>query len=184
MHYFAYSQHTIVIFTDYLNHSYLASKPQLSIKQASWLQRFAGFDFEIIYRPNSRNPANGLLRRSDHFEQGEKQSARDQLLPGFFKSFKEPLAEAPCNCSCDLSKNPTAQQQHCPIGVSVAAIRHGIPERKRFLREHPPKNSSKAEASYLLNRDFSSLASENFGNNLAEVIRKNQQANAFVINEK
>jgi hypothetical protein len=83
-----------------------------------------------------------------------------------------------------LSKDPTAQQQHCPIGVFVAAIRHGIPERKRSLGEHPPKNSSKAEASYLLNRDPSSLASENSGNNLAKIIRKNQQANAFVINEK
>jgi quinol monooxygenase YgiN len=167
-----------------LNHSYLDFKPQLSIKQASWLQRFTGFDFEIIYRPGSRNPADGLLKRSDHFKQKEKQSARDQLLPKFLKSFKEPLAKAPCNCSYNLSRDPTAQQQHCPIGVSIAAIRHGIPERKRSLGEHPPKDSSKAEASYLLNRNSSSLANENSGNNLAEIIRKNQQANAFVINEK
>jgi hypothetical protein len=156
-----------------LNYSYFASKPQLSIRQASWLQRFAGFDFEIIYRPNSRNPADGLLRRSDHFEQGEKQLARDQLLPGFLKSFKKPSAEAPCNCSCGLSRDSTAQQQHCPIGVSVAAIRHGIPERERSLKEHPPKDSSKTEASYLLERNPSSLASENSGNDLAEIIREN-----------
>jgi hypothetical protein len=167
-----------------LNYSYFAFKPQLSIRQASWLQRFAGFDFEIVYRPGSRNPADGLSRRPDHFKQGEKQSARDQLLPGFFKSFKEPLAEAPCNCSCGLSRDPTAQQQHCPIGISVAAIRHGIPERKRSLGEHPPKDSSKAEASYLLGRDPSNLASENSGDDLAEVIRKDQQADAFVVNEK
>jgi hypothetical protein len=156
-----------------LNYSYLASKPQLNIRQASWLQRLARFDFEIIYRPGSRNPADGLPRRPDHFKQGEKQSARDQLLPGFLKSFKKPLAEAPCNCSYGLSKNPTAQQQHCPIGVFIAAIRHGIPERKRSLEEHPPKDSSKAEASYLLDRNPSSLANENSGDDLAEVIREN-----------
>jgi transposase InsO family protein len=88
-HYLYYAQHQILVLTDHLNHSYLTTKPQLSTKQASWLQRLMEFDFKIEYRPGRQNPADALSRRPDHFDPAAKQEARKDLIPQFLEKFSD-----------------------------------------------------------------------------------------------
>jgi hypothetical protein len=61
-YYLIYSQHTIEIRTDHLNHRYFETKPPLNARQGRWLDELAGYDFEIHYNPGPNNLADGLSR--------------------------------------------------------------------------------------------------------------------------
>lgn len=92
-HYLAYSSQEIIVVTDHLNHSYLAGKKKLSSKQAGCLDELAPFHFRIDYRPGRLNPADGLSRRPDHFEEGASEAQRSSCLAAFQLRFSgEPAA--------------------------------------------------------------------------------------------
>ncbi|KAM4061498.1 his(2)-Cys(2) zinc finger domain-containing protein [Hirsutella rhossiliensis] len=65
-HYLAYTEQKITVLTDHLNHKYFMSKAKLTNRQMNALDQLCSFDFEIVYRPGLKNPADGLSRRPDH----------------------------------------------------------------------------------------------------------------------
>ncbi|KAM4067723.1 reverse transcriptase (RNA-dependent DNA polymerase) [Hirsutella rhossiliensis] len=65
-HYLAYTEQKITVLTDHLNHKYFMSKTKLTNRQMNALDQLCSFDFEILYRPGLKNPADGLSRRPDH----------------------------------------------------------------------------------------------------------------------
>ncbi|KAJ6436780.1 ATP-dependent DNA helicase tlh1 [Purpureocillium lavendulum] len=82
-HYLAYTSQKITVLTDHLNHKYFLSKPKLTNRQVNALDQLCSFDFEIVYRPGLKNPADGLSRRPDHEDFMEIAGLRDSQEVGF-----------------------------------------------------------------------------------------------------
>ena len=85
--YLAYTQDSVQVLTDHLNHRYLATKPKLSWRQARWMEEMSVFDFKIEYREGKKNPADGLSRRPDLRVSGEALEARKAPLASFLGRF-------------------------------------------------------------------------------------------------
>ena len=85
--YLLYVTTPTVVLTDHLNHSYLAKKAKLSLKQVSALDFLAPFQFEIQYRPGLLNPADALSRRPDYVEPKGRFDAQNSCLPYFLRRF-------------------------------------------------------------------------------------------------
>lgn len=66
------SQHTVEVICDHENLKYFMSTKVLNRRQARWAQYLASFDFEILYRKGSLNPADGPSRRPDYKEHAEE----------------------------------------------------------------------------------------------------------------
>ncbi|KAJ6437046.1 FHA domain-containing protein [Purpureocillium lavendulum] len=79
-HYLAYTSQKITVLTDHLNHKYFLSKPKLTNRQVNALDQLCSFDFEIVYRPGLKNPADGLSRRPDHEDFMEIAGLRDSRV--------------------------------------------------------------------------------------------------------
>lgn len=86
-HYLAYSSRPTQVFTDHLNHTYLATKTKVSHKQAAAFDMLAPFNFTITHTPGRINPADPLSRRVDHRDAGDRYSraitCRDIILSKF-----------------------------------------------------------------------------------------------------
>ncbi len=48
------------MFTNHLNHYYLATKAKLNSKEIRWIEELTAFDFIIIYYKEAKNLINGL----------------------------------------------------------------------------------------------------------------------------
>ncbi|MBE3049288.1 hypothetical protein IMZ48_43670 [Candidatus Bathyarchaeota archaeon] len=79
--------------TDHLNYKHLATKAKLSAKEARQAEELLVFDFEIVYREGTKNLADALSRRLDHFSDADKQAARQAPLQGLLSRFKTPGAD-------------------------------------------------------------------------------------------
>jgi transposase InsO family protein len=209
-HYLAYSQHPIHVLTDHLNHRYLATKPQLSTGQASWMQRLSPYDFHIEFRPGSSNPADGISRRPDYYHPTEKQEARDQLLPSFLQRFTNEQDDYPP--SIELASSPEGivgglPNRSAPLvdelisseaaaitlgrqgirsaGALIAAV-HVSPRRRKRTPEVGTSGPASAEAAGhepLPRRPEGVVtALEELDEPLLTAIRKAQQGDAFVQN--
>lgn len=86
-HYLAYSPQPVRVYTDHLNHTFLAAKTKLSHKQIAAFDLLAPFNFEIIHQKGKLNPADPLSRRSDYQIQGEKEQADRHYLATFLQRF-------------------------------------------------------------------------------------------------
>ncbi|CRG88523.1 Retrotransposable element Tf2 155 kDa protein type 3 [Talaromyces islandicus] len=62
------SRHTIRVLTDHSNLRYFATTKELSRHQARWAEYLSAFDFNIEYRPGSKNPADAPSRRPDYMD--------------------------------------------------------------------------------------------------------------------
>ncbi|RYP44155.1 hypothetical protein DL768_009354 [Monosporascus sp. mg162] len=120
-HYLSYTQHTIQVITDHLNHKYLMSKPKPTARQVGWLEQLANFDFEIHYREGRQNPADGLSRRPDLKDAAAKQQASKQILPQFLEKFR-PVSGGPVIMSVRAAEVPGCQHLG---GSPVAAQERG-----------------------------------------------------------
>ena len=89
----------------------------------NWLQQLEPFNYEIIFRPGKENPADGLSRRPDYEDQPGRQEARQTLIPGFEKKFKDPSKR-------ELKELGT--HRHEPPGTQKLAVKkaEGAAERK------------------------------------------------------
>ena len=88
-HYLAYTAETITVLTDHLNHKYFLSKPKLTNRQVNALDQLCSFDFEIVYRPGLKNPADGLSRRPDHQDSTGTTGLRDPCTTSFLEKFAQ-----------------------------------------------------------------------------------------------
>jgi len=66
------SQHTVEVLCDHENLKYFMTTKVLNRRQARWAQYLASYDFEILYRQGSLNPADGPSRRPDYREHAEE----------------------------------------------------------------------------------------------------------------
>jgi RNase H-like domain found in reverse transcriptase/Reverse transcriptase (RNA-dependent DNA polymerase) len=65
-HYLEGSRFTIEVITDHNNLRYFMETKYLESRQARWAMYLATYDFEIIYRKGTSNPADGPSRRPDY----------------------------------------------------------------------------------------------------------------------
>lgn len=67
-HYLEGARHTIEVVTDHNNLRYFMETKYLESRQARWAMYLAAYDFQIMYRKGSANPADGPSRRPDYVE--------------------------------------------------------------------------------------------------------------------
>lgn len=53
------------VVTDHQSLKYLQTQPNLSRRQARWMEELSQYDFTIEYKPGAKNPADALSRRPD-----------------------------------------------------------------------------------------------------------------------
>ena len=72
--------HRFTIVTDHHSLTYLSTQPNLSRRQARWVERLAEYDFDIVYAAGKSNKAaDALSRRPDHREKQEQLSVMTQV---------------------------------------------------------------------------------------------------------
>ncbi len=79
------------MFTDYLNHRYLATKAKLNDREVRWMEKLAAFNFTIIYCEGVKNLIDGLSRRPDFKDDSKLSATRYQLLSNFLSKFQKYL---------------------------------------------------------------------------------------------
>jgi transposase InsO family protein len=89
-HYLEGSRFTIEVITDHNNLRYFTEAKYLGGRQARWAMFLATYDFEIIYRKGTANPADGPSRRPDY----EEGPADVTWLPTFQNKMKGAFAVA------------------------------------------------------------------------------------------
>jgi hypothetical protein len=122
--YLAYVRATVEVWTDHLNHRYLATKPKLSPRQARWMEELAIFDFTIEYREGKKNPADGLSRRPDHRDGGEAAEAMRAPLANFLDRFVSEKGHRATGDIVGTSKSPLIRRG--PKGPSIVPQRKGM----------------------------------------------------------
>jgi len=105
------SRHTIRVLTDHSNLRYFATTKELSRRQARWAEYLSAFDFNIEYRPGSKNPADAPSRRPDYMDSVEEDTTtlptlQEKLRRGYFGKQEQNLI-SPHNQ--ELSVNVLAQ---------------------------------------------------------------------------
>jgi RNase H-like domain found in reverse transcriptase/Reverse transcriptase (RNA-dependent DNA polymerase)/Integrase zinc binding domain/Chromo (CHRromatin Organisation MOdifier) domain len=81
-HYLDGSSHATMVITDHENLKAFATSTKLSPRQCRWVEHLQGFDFQVLYRPGHKNPADAPSRRPDYAPSGEeKLEASKSLLP-------------------------------------------------------------------------------------------------------
>ena len=90
-HYLLGRQFTIV--SDHHSLKFLQTQPQLSRRQARWLELLAEFDFEIVHRPGKSNVVADALSRLNNIEVQElgivkKGVKREDLFKGLEQAYK------------------------------------------------------------------------------------------------
>ena len=80
------SRHTIRVLTDHSNLRYFNTTKELSRRQARWAEYLSAFDFNIEYRPGSKNPADAPSRRPDYMENVEEDAT---MLPTLQKKLRK-----------------------------------------------------------------------------------------------
>ncbi len=93
-YYLIYVLYFIKVFMDHLNHCYLVTKAKLSGREARWIEELTTFDFTIIYCKRTKNPTNGLFRRSNFKDDSELSTTRHQPFLNFLSKFQEYLGGA------------------------------------------------------------------------------------------
>ena len=78
------------IFTDHYSLKYLMTQPNLSKRQARWVEMLAEFDFEIVHRPMKSNMVAHALSRLHTVECGTASRGhhRENLFKGFKQAYK------------------------------------------------------------------------------------------------
>ena len=79
-HYLLGRKFTIV--TDHHSLKFLQTQPQLSRRQARWLELLADFDFDIVHRPGKSNVVADALSRLNNVEIQELGSSDKRELVG------------------------------------------------------------------------------------------------------
>jgi transposase InsO family protein len=154
----------------------------LSIRQASWLQRLAPFDLEIIYRSGSRNPADGLSRRPDLLEKGEKQRQRDTLLPNFLRRFGDsPDQTSQIDRELRERTDPASDQIfHREPAFSKTLVAYILRSTRKTFDLLLAEESSNQLLDHSSELDHSQLINNN---DLITAIRKEQAVSKFVIDK-
>ena len=91
-HYLLGRKFTIV--SDHHSLKFLQTQPQLSRRQARWLELLAEFDFEIVHRPRKSNVVADALSRLNKIEVQElgtmkKGVKREDLFKGLKQAYKK-----------------------------------------------------------------------------------------------
>ena len=88
-HYLAGQKFSVV--TDHYSLQYLKTQPQLSKRQARWLDFIAEFDFNIVHKPGKSNVVADALSRLNVLDCGVTTSAQhgDQLWKNLSKEYKK-----------------------------------------------------------------------------------------------
>ena len=88
-HYLAGQKFSVV--TDHYSLQYLKTQPQLSKRQACWLDFIAEFDFDIVHKPGKSNVVADALSRLNVLDCGVTTSAQhgDQLWKNLSKEYKK-----------------------------------------------------------------------------------------------
>jgi len=98
--------HQVQVFSDHQNLEYFTTTKVLNRRQARWAQELAGIDFQIDYRPGSRNgKPDTLSRRSEY--RPEKGGSENQPITTVYEKI--------------TSRNQTDKQEHSSLH------RHGCP---------------------------------------------------------
>ena len=82
-----------IIVSDHHSLKFLQTQPQLSRRQARWLELLAEFDFEIVHRPGKSNVVADALSRLNNIEIQElgivkKGVKREDLFKGLEQAYK------------------------------------------------------------------------------------------------
>ena len=87
-HYLAGQKFTVVI--DHYSVQYLRTQPQLSKRQARWLDFIAEFDFDIVHKPGKSNVVADALSRLNALDCGVIASAQhwDRIWKNLSKEYK------------------------------------------------------------------------------------------------
>ncbi|EDN02416.1 hypothetical protein HCAG_00280 [Histoplasma mississippiense (nom. inval.)] len=67
-HYLEGSQYPIQVWSDHANLQYFMTTKELNRRQARWAEALSAYDFVLLHRPGSKNPADGPSRRADYSE--------------------------------------------------------------------------------------------------------------------
>ena len=70
-HYLEQPYHTVKVLTDYSNLHAFMSTYKLTRRQVQWAINLSPFDFRLVYRKGTLNPADGLSRRPDYQSDAE-----------------------------------------------------------------------------------------------------------------
>ncbi|RFU25015.1 hypothetical protein B7463_g11321, partial [Scytalidium lignicola] len=176
------------------------------LSQAHWLQELSRYDFKIEYRPGSQNLADGLSRRPDLRDTTGAVAACQELLPSFLSRFSQTPnvgSEEPASLLgqglVDQSKevDSLTTELVLPDGQdlagrsqepnsSAATELEGAQSIMSFQDNATVKATSRK--SYVLSaqarRAEAATAPEDLLPSFADVIRKAQQKDAFVVNEE
>ena len=78
------------IFTDHHSLKYLMTQPNLSKRQARWVEMLAEFDFEVVHRPGKSNVVADALSRLNAMKCGAASGGhhREDLFKGLEQAYK------------------------------------------------------------------------------------------------
>lgn len=113
------SQHTVQVLTDHNNLRYFNTTKVLSRRQARWAEYLAAFDFNIEYRPGSKNPADAPSRRPDYMRNIQRDTTmlptlQEKLRRGCFGKQPESIALGRTQLSADKLAQDTETQGQSP----------------------------------------------------------------------
>ena len=103
-----------IIVSDHHSLKYLQTQPQLSRRQARWLEFLAEFDFEIVHRPGKSNVVADALSRLNNIEVQDlgavkKSIKREDLFKGLEQAYKKD------NETKRILENLDAEKDFCVI---------------------------------------------------------------------
>jgi hypothetical protein len=120
-HYLEGSRRPVVVLSDHANLRYFMTTKELTRRQARWAERLSAFDFEILYRKGSTNPADGPSRRPDY--EPEEEWAQGLLLPTLQMKLEKSFAIDPQSV---VSARLLLAHVQCLEGDGDAPIAHAI----------------------------------------------------------
>jgi hypothetical protein len=84
-HYLEGANYRIEVLTDHNNLRSLMTTKALSRKQVRWALTLSAYDFVILYRKGTLNPADGPSRRPDYQREAEEEDSRIDTAPALIK---------------------------------------------------------------------------------------------------
>ncbi len=80
-HYLEQPYHTVEVLTDHRNLRAFMNTHKLTRRQVRWALDLSAFDFQLVYRKGTLNPADGLSRRPDYQRDAELEDLMTDNTP-------------------------------------------------------------------------------------------------------
>ncbi|KAM4062531.1 reverse transcriptase (RNA-dependent DNA polymerase) [Hirsutella rhossiliensis] len=181
-HYLAYTEQKITVLTDHLNHKYFMSKAKLTNRQMNALDQLCSFDFEIVYRPGLKNPADGLSRRPDHEKVMRTAGLRDPPV-------RDRLSLSPMHMLTGCFVNPRkgtvcVQDRLSDLASSPVRDRLSPSPSKRLIGCFPRVARVLRTSRTTSQEEGTAVTASTLQESLQEALLAAQQGDAFVAQQK